>query len=177
MKGRKPAAQGESGAMHSDANSKVRPSLEECVGPGCDDIRLGFLIHDVSRMRRTAYDQLMKPMGVTRAQWWVLAHLSRHDGMMQTELAEALEVGKASLGSLIDRLAAAGLVERRAVPGDRRAKRVHLAKPGYLLVQRMTEAEISLNERILVSLSPADRGMMIRALSAVKQALARQLGA
>src|ERR1700745_1841291 len=49
-----------------------------------EGIRLSFLIHDVSRMRRSAYDQFMKPLGVTRAQWWVLAYLSRHDGMMQT---------------------------------------------------------------------------------------------
>jgi DNA-binding MarR family transcriptional regulator len=155
----------------------MRPSPAVRAARTRDDIRLGFLIHDVSRMRRTAYDQLMKPMGVTRAQWWVLAHLSRHDGMMQTELADALEVGKASLGSLIERLAAAGFVERRAVPGDRRAKRVHLAETGYLLLQRMAEAEMSLNERILGALSPADRGTMIRTLSVVKQALSRQLGA
>jgi MarR family transcriptional regulator, transcriptional regulator for hemolysin len=173
---RKSPGRRECGAPRADGKLIVRPPLEDCEGPACDDIRLGFLIHDVSRMRRTAYDQLMKPMGVTRAQWWVLAYLSRHDGMMQTELAEALDVGKASLGSLVDRLAAAGFVERSAVPGDRRAKRVHLASPGYLLLQRMTEVETSLNERILSALSPADRGTLIRTLSAVKQALARQLG-
>jgi len=128
-------------------------------------------------MRRTAYDQLMKPLGVTRAQWWVLAHLSRHDGMMQTELAAALEVGKASLGSLIERLVAAGFVERREAPGDRRAKRVYLAERGYSLVQQMAQAEISLNERILGDLSSAERWTMIRTLSVIKQALSRQLGA
>lgn len=139
-------------------------------------IRLSFLIHDVSRMRRTAYDQLMKPLGVTRSQWWVLAHLSRHDGMMQTELADALDVGKASLGSLVERLVAAGLVERREVPGDRRAKRVHMAAPGYHLLQRMTEAENVLNERILGALTRVERRAMIRTLSAVKQALCAQYG-
>ena len=56
-----------------------------------EDLRLSFLIHDVSRMRRTAFDQYMKPHGVTRSQWWVLSNLSRHDGMMQTELADILE--------------------------------------------------------------------------------------
>src|ERR1700730_4739488 len=94
-------------------------------------VRLSFLIHDVSRMRRTAYDQLMRPLGVTRAQWWVLAHLSRRDGMMQTELADSLDVGKASLGTLIDRLEAGGFVERREDPTDRRAKRLYMAEPGY----------------------------------------------
>ena len=140
-------------------------------------IRLSFLIHDVSRMRRTASDQLMKPLKVTRAQWWVLAHLSRHDGMMQTELADALDVGKASLGSLIERLAAAGLVERRKDPADRRAKRVHMAKAGRQLLKRMTEAENLFNERILGGLSAADRRTMIRTLLLVKQALATQFTA
>jgi MarR family transcriptional regulator for hemolysin len=174
VSGRKPAGRAEYGASRAAARSSERPSRAARTH---DDIRLGFLIHDVSRMRRTAYDQLMKPMGVTRAQWWVLAHLSRHDGMVQTELADALEVGKASIGSLIARLAAAGFVERCAVPGDRRAKRVHLAKSGQMLLERMAEAERSLNEQILGALSSADRGTMIRTLSAVKQALSRRLGA
>ena len=68
----------------------VNGSAEDSLGAAASDasrdgIRLGFLIHDVSRMRRSAYDQFMKPLGITRAQWWVLAHLSRHDGMMQTQ--------------------------------------------------------------------------------------------
>jgi DNA-binding MarR family transcriptional regulator len=138
-------------------------------------IRLSFLIHDVSRMRRTAYDQLMRPLGVTRAQWWVLAHLSRQDGMMQTELADALDVGKASLGILIDRLEAAGLIERREDPQDRRAKRVHMARSGHDLLERMMREENQFNERILGSLSVSDRDTMIRTLSAIKQALSSQV--
>ena len=177
MSGRKPSAKPKAVSPRIAAESGVQPSPADRFAREHDDIRLGFLIHDVSRMRRTAYDQLMKPLGVTRAQWWVLAHLSRHDGMMQTELAAALDVGKASLGSLIERLVAAGFVERREAPGDRRAKRVHLAEPGYALVQQMAQAEISLNERILGDLSSAERGTMIRTLSVIKQALSRQLAA
>jgi MarR family transcriptional regulator, transcriptional regulator for hemolysin len=136
-------------------------------------IRLSFLIHDVSRMRRTAYDHLMRPLGITRAQWWVLAHLSRHDGMMQTDLAEQLDVGKASLGSLIDRLAAAGLAERREDPADRRAKRVYMAPAGRQLLKRMTAAENLFNSRILGALSSADKATMILMLSTIKEALSR----
>jgi MarR family transcriptional regulator, transcriptional regulator for hemolysin len=138
-------------------------------------IRLSFLIHDVSRMRRTAYDQLMKPLGVTRAQWWVLAHLSRHDGMMQTELADALDVGKASLGTLIDRLEAGGFVERREDPTDRRAKRLYMARSGHELLERMTQEENRFNERILGGLSATDREMMIRTLTTIKRVLSTQI--
>src|SRR5579862_1812284 len=114
-----------------------------------EGIRLGFLIHDVSRMRRNAFDQIMKPLGVTRARWWVLAHLSRHDGIMQTQLADVLDVGKASLGTLIERLEEGGWVERRADPGDKRAKRVYLTRAALQLVKRMTDEENRFNEMIL----------------------------
>jgi DNA-binding MarR family transcriptional regulator len=134
-------------------------------------IRLGFLIHDVSRMRRNSYDQVMKPLGVTRAQWWVLAHLSRHDGMMQTELAGVLDVGKASLGTLIERLEAGGWIERRADPADKRAKRVYLARSGQQLVRKMTLEENRFNDCILHALSGADRDQLIRLLSRIKLAL------
>jgi MarR family transcriptional regulator for hemolysin len=140
-------------------------------------VRLSFLIHDVSRMRRTAYDQLMKPLGVTRAQWWVLAHLSRYDGIMQTKLADALDVGKASLGTLIDRLESAGFVERREDPVDRRAKRVFMARSGRQLLARMMREENRFNERILSGLSHADRDTMIRTLSRIKHALSEQFAA
>src|SRR5258708_32785015 len=88
--------------------------------------RIGFLIHDVSRLRRTVVDKALRPMGVTRSQWWVLANLSRHngDGMMQTELAKVMDVGKVTLGGLIDRLETNGLPKRLAGASDRRAERV-----------------------------------------------------
>ena len=67
------------------------------------ELRLGFLIHDVSRLRRSAFDRCLKPLSVTRSQWWVLAYLSREDGMTQSQLAEELDLGKVAVGGLIDR--------------------------------------------------------------------------
>jgi MarR family transcriptional regulator, transcriptional regulator for hemolysin len=138
-----------------------------------EGIRLGFLIHDVSRMRRSAYDQFMKPLGVTRAQWWVLAYLSRHDGMMQTQLADVLEVGKASLGDVIESLERNGWVERRPDPTDKRAKRVYLAKPAQVLIKRMTTMEDDFNSQILAELDPAERAELYRSLQKIKNALSR----
>jgi DNA-binding MarR family transcriptional regulator len=138
-----------------------------------EGIRLGFLIHDVSRMRRSAYDQFMKPLGITRAQWWVLAHLSRHDGMMQTQLADVLEVGKASLGDVIESLEAGGWVQRRPDPADKRAKRVYLTKPAQALIKRMTVMENDFNSQILSDLSGDEMGELIRSLIKIKHAISR----
>lgn len=128
------------------------------------DMRIGYLIHDVSRLRRKAFDQLMRPIGVTRAQWWILAHLSRHDGMMQTELARVLDVGKASLGSLLDRLETAGLVERASDPRDRRIKRLMLTPQARALLGTMNAAEHDFNRQVLQGLSAEDRELLARLL-------------
>src|SRR6204780_3258313 len=91
-------------------------------------LRLGYLIHDVSRLRRMMFDRELAPLGITRSQWWVLAFISRKDGLPQTQLANELDVGKVALGQLIDRLESAGFVARRADPADRRGKRAYLKK-------------------------------------------------
>src|SRR5688572_33475394 len=92
--------------------------------------RIGVLIHDVSRLRRTVVDHTLGPMGVTRSQWWVLTNLSRNTGksMTQTELARTMDVGKVKLGGIIDRLAARGLDKRQPDPSDRSAKRASITR-------------------------------------------------
>lgn len=140
------------------------------------DLRLGFLIHDVSRLRRNAFDQLMKPLGVTRSQWWVIAHLSRHDGMMQTELANLLDVGKVTLGGLIDRLENGGWVERKADPNDRRAKRIFLTKNARNLIDEMRDAERQHNNYVLDGLSRKDRDALADLLGRVKKNLIAIVG-
>jgi len=135
------------------------------------DQRLGFLMHDVSRLRRTAFDQYMKPLNITRSQWWVLAYLSRHDGMIQSDLAGMLDLGKAALGSLVDRLAAAGLVRRGADEADRRAKRVYLSSAGALLIKEMSLRSHDMSERILEGLNIEARHALAEMLGRVKQNL------
>ncbi len=114
-------------------------------------LRIGFLVHDVSRMRRTLFDQSVKPLGITRAQWWALANLSRHEteGMIQSDLARLLEVGKVTVGGLIDRLEGSGHVERRPDPVDRRIKRIFITNRGYELIKQMTTVGRDLNAIIL----------------------------
>ena len=134
------------------------------------DFRIGFLVHDVSRMRRTLFDQAMRPLGITRSQWWVLSQLSRHtrDGMLQTELARDLDVGKVTVGGLIDRLEAAGYVVRQPDATDRRAKRIMITDAGREVLRQMVTVGQSLNQVILAGLSPDEIEATERALSLMK---------
>lgn len=102
-------------------------------------LRFGFLIHDVSRLRRIIVDRALKPLGITRSQWWVLAFLSRRDGMRLSALAADLDLTKVAVGGLIERMEAVGLVVRRTDERDARAKRVYLTSEGQSLVNRIRE--------------------------------------
>ena len=135
------------------------------------DGRLGFLMHDVSRLRRSVFDEFMKPMAITRSQWWILAHLSRHDGMIQSDLANVLDIGKAALGGLIDRLEASSFIERRADDHDRRVKRVYLSSGGMKIAAEMRFRSHDMSERILDGLDTRSRHALVDLLSRVKKNL------
>ncbi len=137
------------------------------------DQRLGFLMHDASRLRRIVFDNFVKPLGLTRSQWWVLAHLSRHDGMIQSDLAETLELGKAALGGLIDRLEASGFIERRPDTSDRRVRRVYLASKGNQIVKEMRLLSHDMNEEILQGLDHDQRLLLSDFLSRLKRNLVK----
>lgn len=140
------------------------------------DARLGFLMHDVSRLRRSVFDEFMKPMGLTRSQWWILAHLSRHDGMIQSDLAGVLDLGKAALGGLLDRLEASQLIERRADVTDRRVKRIYLTSKGVQTIADMRVKSHDVSERILAGLDLEARRALADNLSIVKANLLRLRG-
>jgi len=135
------------------------------------EVRFAFLIHDVSRLRRVMFDRIVRNLGTSRSQWWVLAFLSRDDGSPQTNLADELDVGKVALGGLVDRLEEAGMVERRADPIDRRVKRVFLTKEGRKLVSQNKELDKSVNDTTLTGVSEADFETTMHTLEKMKSNL------
>lgn len=133
------------------------------------ELRLGFLIHDVSRLRRSAFDRCLKPLNVTRSQWWVLAYLSREDGMTQSQLAIELDLGKVAVGGLIDRLEKTGLVRREADASDRRVNRVFLEPKSRQLITRMRKVSHKMNTQILAGLADKDLETAALTLDAMKR--------
>jgi DNA-binding MarR family transcriptional regulator len=132
--------------------------------------RLGFLVHDVSRMRRRLFDLEAKALGITRSQWWVLVNLSRHhnDGIMQTALAALLDVGKVTIGGIVDRLEASGCVVRKPDTTDRRAKHVHITPMGRQVLQQLVAVGRDFNTRVCAGISDREITLAERVLSKMK---------
>lgn len=155
--------------------TKVKSAQGQAAGVPPPEFRIGFLVHDVSRMRRTLFDQEMRPLGITRSQWWVLAQLSRSigleggaGGMLQTELARILDMGKAPMTGLIDRLESSGFVARRPDARDRRAKRIVITDSGHAVLAQMATVGRRLNRTILAGLSAEDVGIAENVLARMK---------
>jgi DNA-binding MarR family transcriptional regulator len=157
-----------------------RPALTESKTSTHDldtSLRFGFLIHDVSRLRRVAVDRALKPLGITRAQWWVLAFLSRRDGMTQTALAADLDLTKVAIGGLLDRMESAGFVERRADEHDGRARRVYLTRAGSKMVSAIRASVETVEMEILSRISNAQLEQATETLRTLKETVLEILGA
>ncbi len=150
----------ESAIKQSDA---LRPQARSA-----DAIRLGFLVWDVSRLWRVVLDRALKPLGVTRSQYCVIAFLARRDGMTQTALAADLDLTKVAVGGLLERMEAVGLVKRRADETDARVRRVYLTRKGTRMTQRIRELADPIEQQVLAPLADAELGAAIQSLAAIK---------
>ena len=135
------------------------------------DKNFGFLIHDVARLMRVAYDRRMKPLGLTRSQWWVINHLFFHPGINQTNLAKLLDVGRATLGRLLDRLEAKKWIHRRPDDKDSRIKRVYLSDTVRPTLQTMRREAKRTVDGALSSLSEKEQSQLFSMLQRMKTEL------
>ena len=136
----------------------------------------GFLMHDIARLMRYRFDARARNLGVTRPQWRALLHLARSPGSTQTELADMLDVEQITLCRMVDRLAEAGLVERRADPSDRRVRRLHLLEPAHGIVDQLAEIGAELENEVLSPLTAEERAALGRSLARVRDGLRRPFG-
>lgn len=136
------------------------------------DDTLGFLLSDVSRMMRQRFQQRTTESSLTLAQARALSRVSRNQGIRQVDLADLLEIQPITLVRLIDQLAEAGLVERRADPDDRRAYQIYLTKKADAQLAVVKEAAAETCAHALRGLKAAEAAALISALRKMKANLA-----
>jgi MarR family transcriptional regulator for hemolysin len=137
------------------------------------DHNLGFLVHDVARLMRIAYDRRAKPLGLTRSQWWVLNNLYFNEGITQSALAELLDIEKPTLGRLLDRLEVKGWIARQADRHDRRAKRVYLTGEVQALMRALRGIAAGLRNDALEGMDARAQRQLFESLLLIKANLLR----
>jgi MarR family transcriptional regulator, organic hydroperoxide resistance regulator len=108
--------------------------------------------------------------GLTLPQFDVLATLWHGEGITQQELAERLLVSKGNVVGLIDRVGAAGWVERRPDPEDRRANRLYLTEAGREILARAGPCQVALGQKVFGTLTEGELRLMHELLERLEQA-------
>lgn len=142
------------------------------MAPDVKDETLGFLLADVSRLMRQSFQQRIAGNSLTLAQSRALVRISRNEGVRQVDLAELLEIQPITLVRLIDQLADAGLVERRADPTDRRAYRLFLTRDAGPQLEAIKKVATKTQAHALRGLKAAEASVLFSALQTIRANLA-----
>jgi DNA-binding MarR family transcriptional regulator len=128
---------------------------------------IGFLLVDVSRLMRRAFQERLQGSDLTMAQARALVYVARNEGIRQVELAEMLEVQPITLARLIDQLAQAGLVERRPDPSDRRAFQLHVTAAAEPHLQQIEQVTAAIRAEMLRGLDKEQAATLLLALKQI----------
>jgi MarR family transcriptional regulator, transcriptional regulator for hemolysin len=156
-------------------NDSLDTQPKESLLSNEDERHIGFLISDIARLMRTAFDRRVRGLGLTRSQWLVINRLHRRPGATQSELAEMLEVEKATAGRMVDRMEKKGWVLRRTDAADRRVNRLHLtAEADMLQIQLAQIADRNVDDALAL-LSTDERVQFAEWMQRVKRQLQAML--
>ena len=99
-------------------------------------VRVWFRLIRLEARMQAAVSERLREIGLSIPQCDVLTTLTEREGVSQQELATRLYVTKGNISGLIDRLAEAGLVERRSTANDRRQHAIYLTEAGRAIAER-----------------------------------------
>ena len=136
---------------------------------------IGLLIHDVARLLRVLYDRQMASIGLTRSQWWLLTYLFFKDGINQSELAILMDMEKAPLSRLLDRMEKKGWVIRKNENKDRRTKNIYLSESIKPLISSMRDKAAEYRNESLSILTDKELNKLKDILQILKQDLTSKI--
>lgn len=142
--------------------------------PYMSPMGLGYLLSDVTRLLRAAFDIKMQELGLTSSSWRVLVFLARDESLSQADLARRLEVSRASLGQMIDRLEEIGYVERKAHPDDRRVWLVMMTEKARSIMLDVTKKAEIVHHESFGQLSADSNASLYKILVELRTILARE---
>jgi MarR family transcriptional regulator, transcriptional regulator for hemolysin len=122
--------------------SAAQPASRAKDDPRADDPNtIVRLLLDTARLACNLYDRALRAQlpGMTLGRCGVLIQLAQHKGLNQAALAQILDIRPITLVRLLDRLEAAGFVERIPDPDDRRAHVLALTTKALPIIQRIQD--------------------------------------
>jgi DNA-binding MarR family transcriptional regulator len=130
--------------------------------------RLVFLLTVAQRRLQRWMASRTQASGVTAAQSGLLFILGQRDGVLMGEAGAALDLGPPGISGLVDRMAAANLIERRADPDDGRAWRLWLTPAGRAAMAQSKAGLVEVNARLTEGFTDAEIDVVARWLTSMQ---------
>ncbi len=135
--------------------------------------QFGWTLHDVFRLFQRSWSRRLREsgLGISPTQSRVLTEIYRQGGQTQTALAENMEMERAPLGRLLDRMEELGFILRKPDPQDRRVRLVFHTEQAERLDQPMWGTARGLFEAALRDISQDELAVLLTLLDRLKQNL------
>ncbi len=120
----------------------------------------GYLLSRMGRYAAKRFADAISPTGLHPRMWGALNVLDSTGPISQQALGQTVGIDPSSMVATIDDLEAAGLVERRPNPGDRRAHALHITEKGKRTLAEGRKIARGAQNELLAPLNAEERGQL-----------------
>ena len=117
----------------------------------------GYLFRRMQQIAVSIFMEECKAFDLPPVQYAAVIAIHTHPGIDATRLSAVIAFDRSTLGSVIERLQAKDLVERKPAPEDKRIKLLYLTKSGAAILREIIPAVERAQARMLEPLKPTDR--------------------
>ncbi|MCJ8056295.1 MarR family transcriptional regulator [Shinella curvata] len=123
-----------------------------------DPDALGFVLIDVARMLRSAFERRIATagLGLTPGEARTLVRIATLEGSRQLDIAQRMGIEPMTLSTYLDRLQSLGFIERRPDPSDRRAKLIYTTPAAIPLIDDIRDEQIGLMQHVTSGIGEQD---------------------
>jgi len=125
----------------------------------------GYLFRRMQQIAVAIFMEECREFDLTPVQYAALVAIQTHPGIDATRLSAVIAFDRSTLGSVIERLQAKGLIERAASAEDKRVKLLTITKAGAALLRDVVPSVERAQARMLQPLKAADRKTLMMLLT------------
>jgi DNA-binding MarR family transcriptional regulator len=148
-------------------NQAVAPANDDEISLGRLNDFTGFWLRRSFNIMATDFGEAMQGTGMRPTLVSILAVIDANPGLNQGQLGRALLIQRANMVSLVGGLMDRGFVERRDVPGDKRAFALHLTPDGETMLAECLRRVEAHEEKMLDEISSSEKAWLIEKLQRI----------
>src|SRR3954468_21130204 len=125
----------------------------------------GYLFRRMQQIAVALFVEECRAFDLTPVQYAALIAIHTHPGIDATRLSAVIAFDRSTLGSVIERLEAKKLIDRKPSDEDKRVKLLYLTKAGAAILRDIMPSVEQAQARMLQPLKPAERKVLLSLLT------------